>query len=237
MPQHFTGSRPQFANDRRCVRRSLSSPRRCPSWPRPSFETTSRSSDIAAGDWNALAPGSPFLAHAFLTALHRPGCATPRDRLDAALPDRLGRRTPRRRDAAVREDPQLRRIRLRLGLGRSLSPSRPPLLPEARRARCRSRRCPGRACSPGTRAVRRAHARARAGRSCRRHEFSSLHVLFLPDDEAREGEALGMIPRAGRAVPLDQRRLSRLRRFPADVLARQAQEDEAGAAQARARPA
>src|SRR5690349_13897330 len=35
-------------------------------------------SDIAAGDWNALAAGNPFLAHAFLTALHRPGCATAR---------------------------------------------------------------------------------------------------------------------------------------------------------------
>ena len=31
----------------------------------------------------------------------------------------------------------------------------------------------------------------------RRHKFSTLHVLFLPEDEAREGEALGMIPRAG----------------------------------------
>ena len=41
-----------------------------------------------------------------------------------------------------------------------------------------------------------------------------------------------MIPRAGHAVPLDQPRLSRLRRFPRRVLARQAQEGEAGAAQA-----
>jgi predicted N-acyltransferase len=29
----------------------------------------------------------------------------------------------------------------------------------------------------------------------RRHQFSTLHVLFLPEAEAREGEALGMIPR------------------------------------------
>jgi predicted N-acyltransferase len=31
----------------------------------------------------------------------------------------------------------------------------------------------------------------------RRHKFSTLHVLFLPEDEAQEGEALGMIARAG----------------------------------------
>ena len=33
--------------------------------------------DIAAADWNALAGSQPFLSHAFLTALHETGCASP----------------------------------------------------------------------------------------------------------------------------------------------------------------
>ena len=32
---------------------------------------------IAAADWNGLAAGSPLLSHAFLTALHETGCASP----------------------------------------------------------------------------------------------------------------------------------------------------------------
>src|SRR4029453_4882919 len=31
---------------------------------------------IAPSDWNARAPGQPFLSHAFLSALHDTGCAT-----------------------------------------------------------------------------------------------------------------------------------------------------------------
>jgi predicted N-acyltransferase len=31
---------------------------------------------IASSDWDALAPGQPFLSHAFLSALHDTGCAT-----------------------------------------------------------------------------------------------------------------------------------------------------------------
>ena len=33
--------------------------------------------DIAAADWNALSGSQPFLSHAFLTALHETGCASP----------------------------------------------------------------------------------------------------------------------------------------------------------------
>ena len=34
--------------------------------------------DIEPADWDALAPGIPFLSHAFLTALHRPCWESPR---------------------------------------------------------------------------------------------------------------------------------------------------------------
>jgi uncharacterized protein len=32
---------------------------------------------VAAADWDALAPGQPLLSHAFLSALHESGCASP----------------------------------------------------------------------------------------------------------------------------------------------------------------
>ena len=59
-----------------------------------------------------------------------------------------------------------------------------------------SRRCPARACWRRDAATRRAlleHAIARV----RDGGYSSLHVLFPTPPEAAEGEAMGMIPRAG----------------------------------------
>jgi len=148
---------------------------------------------IAPADWDALAPGQPFLAHAFLTALHRPGCATPRtgwtpryvsawegERLVGAMP--MYAKTHSYGEyvfdwgwaEAYRRHG--RRYYPKLLCAVPFTPvSGPRIL-------------------AGHPAVRRAML-AHALGLVRRHQFSTLHVLFLPEAEAREGEALGMIPR------------------------------------------
>ena len=98
---------------------------------------------------------------------------------------------------------------------------------------------------PGPRLLARdAATRARAARAraaamlARRTRISSLHVLFPTDGRsARCASAAGMILRHGVQFHWDEPRLPRLRRLPRGVQPRQAQEGEAGAAQARAKPA
>ncbi|MFO1304539.1 MAG: GNAT family N-acetyltransferase [Burkholderiales bacterium] len=149
--------------------------------------------DIPAADWDALAVGQPFLTHAFLTALHRPGCATPRTgwtpryvtawqngRLAGAMP--LYAKThsygeyvfdwgwaEAYRRHGRRYYPKL------LGAVPFTPVSGPRLLASQE-------------------PVRRAML-SHALDLVRRHRFSTLHVLFLGDEEAREGEALGMVRR------------------------------------------
>ena len=149
--------------------------------------------DIAPADWDALAPGQPFIAHAFLTALHRPGCATPRTgwtqhyvtawegaQLVGAMP--MYAKTHSYGEyvfdwgwaEAYRRHG--RRYYPKLLCAVPFTPvSGPRIL-------------------AGNPAVRRAMLSHALG-LVRRHQFSTLHVLFLTDAEAREGEALGMIPR------------------------------------------
>ena len=90
-------------------------------------------------------------SHAFLHALHETGCASPSTGWAPQFLTASARRRARRRHADVSQVPFVRRIRVRLGVGRRLSPARSPVLPEAARARYRSRRRPGRASSPQTR--------------------------------------------------------------------------------------
>ena len=149
--------------------------------------------DLPAADWDALAPGQPFLTHAFLTALHRPGCATPRTgwtqryvtawhdgRLAGAIP--LYAKThsygeyvfdwgwaEAYRRHGRRYYPKL------LGAIPFTPVSGPRILAAHEHAR---------------RAML-SHALGLV----RRHQFSTLHVLFLGEEEAREGEALGMVRR------------------------------------------
>ena len=49
--------------------------------------------------------------------------------------------------------------------------------------------------------------------SCARHAYSTLHVLFLPGDRSARGRGVRHDPARGHAVPLDEPRLSRLRRL------------------------
>jgi predicted N-acyltransferase len=150
---------------------------------------------VAAADWNALAAGQPFLTHEFLTALHATGCATPRTgwtprfltawddtRLIGALP--LYAKTHSYGEyvfdwgwaEAYRRHG--RRYYPKLLAAVPFTPVAGPRL-LAREP-----------------AVRRALL-AYALELVRRHRYSTLHVLFLPREEAQEGEALGMIAREG----------------------------------------
>ena len=150
--------------------------------------------DIAVAEWDALAPESPFLTHAFLTALHRPGCATPRTgwtpRYVTAWDGHrlVGAMTVYAKTHSYGEyvfdwgwaeayRRHGRRYYPKLVCAVPFTPVSGPRILAAH--------------AP----VRRAML-AHALELVRRHKFSTLHVLFLPEEEAREGEALGMIPRA-----------------------------------------
>jgi predicted N-acyltransferase len=152
-------------------------------------------SAIAPSDWNALAAGQPFLSHEFLTALHETGCATPRTgwtpryltawddgRLLGALPLYAkshsygeyvfdwGWAEAYRRHGRRYYPKLLAAIPFTPVAGpRLLAPHLP---------------------------VRRALL-GHALELVRRGHYSSLHVLFLPQDEALEADRFGMIPREG----------------------------------------
>ena len=108
------------------------------SYPRRSPPTVTVRDDVGieairAADWDALAGGSPLVSHAFLRALHESGCASSASGWTPCYLTAWREGDARRRDAALRQGALLRRVRLRLGVGRCLSPLRPALLSEARR--------------------------------------------------------------------------------------------------------
>ena len=186
---------------------------------------------IPATDWDALVGGHPLLSHAFLSALHETGCAAPAAGWRPLLRLGVARRRADRRVAALCEDAFVRRVRVRLGLGRRLSPPRPPLLSEARRrdpvhagagtADHRARR--GRAVGA---------ARAGAGTAARRSRSRRLLVAARAVFDARGSGTLRARrddhpPR--RPIRMAEPGLSRFRRLPCRLQSRQAQESEAGA--------
>ena len=89
---------------------------------------------IDADAWSALLAGqpaaTPFISHAYLRALHQ-SRARSAHRLGAAVPRPRACRRAGRRLPAVPQGPLLRRVRVRLGLGRRLPAPRPRVLPEA----------------------------------------------------------------------------------------------------------
>jgi predicted N-acyltransferase len=152
-------------------------------------------SAVAPADWNALTAGQPFLSHEFLSALHATGCATPRTgwtphyltawddrRLLGAMP--LYSKTHSYGEyvfdwgwaEAYRRHG--RRYYPKLLAAVPFTPVSGPRLLAAY--------------APVRRALL-----AHALELVRRGGYSTLHVLFLPESEAREGEALGLIPREG----------------------------------------
>ncbi len=153
-------------------------------------------SDIAAAAWNALGHSQPFLSHAYLSALHETGCASPETGWsphyltawrDGALVGRASA-AMRRRTATANTSST--------GAGRTPIAATAAATTPSGSSRFPSRRCPDRACwrrTPRRDAQLLVHAIA----SVRDGGHSSLHVLFPTPAEAAEGEALGMIPRAG----------------------------------------
>jgi len=151
--------------------------------------------EIPAADWNAIGGGQPFLTHEFLTALQATGCATPRTgwtpryltawddrRLVGALPLYAKSHSYGEyvfdwgwAEAYRRHG---RRYYPKLLAAVPFTPVAGPRLLAAH--------------APVRRALL-----AYALELVRRQKYSTLHVLFLPQEEAQEGEALGMIPREG----------------------------------------
>ena len=162
--------------------------------------------------------------------------------LDAVLPHRLARR--RRSPARCRSTRRRTRTASTCSTGRGRTPiaatAAATIRSSSRRFRSRRRRARGSSppttpCAPHCCAPR--SRRLQPPRHRGDPPFSSLHVLFPTEAEARACEAAGMLRAQRRAVPLGESGLSRFRRLPRDVQPRQAQEGEAGAAARRREPA
>ena len=151
--------------------------------------------DIAATSWNALSGSQPFLSHAFLTALHDTGCASPPTGWapryltawhDGALIGALPLYAKAHSYGEYVFDwgwaDAYRRH------GRRYYPKWVVAVPFTP--------------VPGPRVLA-PHATTRrallqhAMEGVKQSGHSSLHILFPTPEEAAEGEAMGMIPRAG----------------------------------------
>jgi len=151
-------------------------------------------SQIAADDWNALAGGLPLLSHEYFSALHRTRCAAPesgwtprfltawnKSQLIGAMP--LYAKTHSYGEYVFDwgwADAYRR-------YGRRYYPKLVAAIPFTP--------VPGPRLIAHDPATRRALLERALGEL--RHGFSSLHVLFIDDVEAREGAAAGMLIRDG----------------------------------------
>lgn len=151
--------------------------------------------DIAPAEWSALTGGQPLLSHAFLTALDVTGCAVPRtgwsprfltawhgETMIGALPLYAKSHSYGEYVFDWGWAEAYRRH------GRRYYPKLVAAVPFTP--------VPGPRVLAQDAPVRRALMEY-AVDLVRRGTYSSLHILFLPDDQAAEGEALGMIPRQG----------------------------------------
>jgi uncharacterized protein len=151
--------------------------------------------DVDPASWNALAGSQPFLSHAFLSALHDTGCASPPTGWspqfltawhDGALIGALPRYSKAHSYGEYVFDwgwaDAYRRH------GRRYYPKWIVAVPFTP--------VPGPRVLAAEPAIRRALLR-HANEHLRDRGHSSLHVLFPTPSEASEGEAMGMISRAG----------------------------------------
>ena len=165
-----------------------------------------------------------------LPACHARQCqCRAEDGLDAAVSDVVARRPVAGRLRDVSEEPLVRRIRVRLGLGRCVSPARSALLPEG----------------AGSGAIHSGSRRPAAGARCPRAALVAASVagrlqairgvVVPPAVSERRGRRrlLGRrdagAPR--RAVSFQQSRLRRFRRVSSQFIAGKTQENPAGAPQ------
>ena len=150
---------------------------------------------IAPADWNALSGSQPFLSHAFLSALHDTGCASPET---GWSPQYL---TAWREGALVGALPLYSKVHsygeyvfdwgwadAYRRHGRRYYPKGVVAVPFTP--------VPGPRVLAADAATQRALLQ-RAIDGVREGGHSSLHVLFPTPEEAAEGEAMGMITRAG----------------------------------------
>ncbi len=150
---------------------------------------------VAPEAWNALTGGQPFLAHAFLDALHATGCATPRtgwtERYVTAWrgPQLVGAMPLYAKAHSYGEyvfdwgwaEAYRRHGRRYYPKLLGAVPFTPVPGPRALSA------------DPATRSALYRHAVALVEAGA----YSSLHVLFPPDDEVATGTGLGMLTREG----------------------------------------
>ena len=122
-------------------------------------------------------------------------------RLGAALRHPAPRRRAARRLRGLPEEPLLRRVRLRLGLGRRLPAATACATTPSCWGRCPSRRCRARGCWRAT--TRRATRWWRRAPARRHGRLSSAHVLFVDEADRAAFERAGLAAAPGRAVPLD----------------------------------
>ena len=194
--------------------------------------------EIDAARWNALLArqpsATPFVSIEYLRALHASAQRRRRHRLGAALPAARGGRRARRRLPALSQGPLLRRVRVRLGLGRRLPAPRPRLLPQAHR------RDPVHAGAGAAPAGDDARAAAAAAARHRGDRARGRPLLGAPPVPRRRRPGRGgrgrLVDAQHGPVPLAQpraRALCRLRRLPRQPAAREAQEDPAGTAPRR----
>src|SRR5690606_16081842 len=153
-------------------------------------------------------------------------------RLDSAAPAvaRRGRRTGRC-GSRLPEAALVRRVRVRLGLGRRIPPPRAALLPEAAVG---GPLHAGAGHAAGS--ARRVVAHGSGARAARARAFVAAVVAARAVPARRRGRGAARRradAEARRAVPLAQRRLRRLRRLSGDAGATQAQEDPRRTAQGR----
>ena len=188
---------------------------------------------IAPATWDALAGSQPFLTHAFLTALHTTGCAVPRT---GWKPRYL---TAWREHALIGALPLYAKAHsygeyvfdwgwaeAYRRHGRRYYPKLLAAIPFTP--------VPGpRLLSPDA-GVRRALLEYALDAVRRGMYFLAARAVSARRRSGRRTSA-GHDPAPGRPVSLDQRGLSRFHRFPGRLFARQAQESETGAAQARLR--
>src|SRR5262245_54408886 len=203
---------------RRCCRSSTATPRRC---------GRSRRDDGTGPRWVARGAARRLeRAGRRRLAVPRVGLAlrsrgirrrVRRDRMAAAAPDGVGRRSDDRRVSAVREGSQPGRVRLRPPLGVCCGPRAHPLLPEApRRGAVHSR--DRTAVARGARGARPGRDSPRGRPRGRLHEPGLLVGARELLPRGRPGGALGarLAPADGLPVPLDQPGLSHLRRLPGE---------------------
>ena len=195
-------------------------------------------SGIDPAAWDALVgDGSPFLEWGWLASLEESGCVTRRDRLAAAAPHAVGRRTAVGACPLYVKGHSQGEFVFDHGWADAAAARRHPLLPEAPGRRSRSRRRPARASwrTPDADRAdgRRGTSAARSKEICAANGLSSVHVNFCLPDEVEALEALGFDAARRATSSSGSIPAGRLRRLPRRLPQQAAHANQARAPRAR----